>query len=188
MRDIDMRRALHAHLLDVHPPATGTLIIDEFDLCGVARVDVAAINGALSGFEIKSERDTLRRLPGQAEMYSRVLDFATLVVADNHMSAALNLIPEWWAVTRATGSSEQVTLDVVRVGSVNVNVDATALVWLLWRDEALAELETRDMATGVRSKPRRILCERLAADVSLDELRAAVRDRIRARKAWRVAR
>jgi predicted nucleic acid-binding protein len=41
----------------------------------------------LIGFEIKTARDTLRRLPTQIEAYSRYFDHAVLVVAEKHLSA-----------------------------------------------------------------------------------------------------
>jgi hypothetical protein len=49
-------------------------MLDEFGLeHGEVRVDVAVINGELHGYEIKSERDTLERLPRQVKAYSAVL-------------------------------------------------------------------------------------------------------------------
>ncbi|WP_197480754.1 sce7726 family protein [Rhodococcus sp. EPR-157] len=73
-------------------------------------MDVAVVNGALSGFELKSARDTLRRLPKQIEIYSRVLDHAVLVVADNHLDSAMSLVPDWWGVVSAQGSAGAVVL------------------------------------------------------------------------------
>ncbi|WP_198541163.1 hypothetical protein [Parafrankia soli] len=59
---------------------------------------------------------------------------------------------------------------------------------LLWRDEALAELAERGLARGFRSKPRLVLWERLAAEVPLDELKAAVCAQLKGRTDWRTAR
>jgi hypothetical protein len=188
VRDIDVRRALHTRLLRVHPPRSQTLFVDEFDLTGAARVDVAVINGVLSAYEIKSERDTLRRLPGQIAAYSRVFDFVTIVVAGKHCVHALDSVPAWWSVISAHAIPGDVVLVDERDGSANDSVDPEALAWLLWRDELLAELAARDLLGGVRSKPRRVLCDRLASAVPLDEVRRAVRDRLKARENWRVPR
>ena len=47
---------------------------------GSSRIDVAAINGRITGCEIKSARDDFARLARQVEIYSAVLDVAILVV------------------------------------------------------------------------------------------------------------
>ncbi|WP_205446878.1 sce7726 family protein [Candidatus Frankia alpina] len=165
----------------------GTLVLDELDLCGLTRVDVAVVNGHLTGYEIKGSTDTLRRLPGQVTVYSQVLDFAELVVAENHYERALDLLPDWWGVRVASGV-DQVRLDGVRPARMNAAVDPGALVQLLWRDEALSELAARGLARGFRSRPRWILWERLAAEVPLEELKTMVRARLKGRTDWRVAR
>lgn len=41
-----------------------TVVINELDVCfGNAIIDVVAVNGEIYGFEIKSEQDSLERLP-----------------------------------------------------------------------------------------------------------------------------
>lgn len=96
MRDVDVRDALHRRLAHERAGDDSTFVLDELGLCQQVRVDVAVINGRMSGYELKSERDTLRRLPAQIDVYSRVLDFATLVVAQKHHDHALPLLPDWW--------------------------------------------------------------------------------------------
>ena len=96
---MDVREALHAKVLLAHRDDPHTLVVDELGLCeGEARVDIAVVNGFIHGFEIKSERDTLERLPHQVEVYSLVLDRVTLVVAENHAAHAMEVIPDWWGV------------------------------------------------------------------------------------------
>lgn len=63
---------------------------------GACRVDVCVINGHLHGYEIKSDVDTLRRLPLQQQFYSDVLDKATIVVGQRHLDHALETLPAWW--------------------------------------------------------------------------------------------
>ncbi|WP_300554835.1 sce7726 family protein, partial [Desulfovibrio sp.] len=85
MRDQEIRAALHETELKKFYE-NGDLILDELGVCsGASRVDVAVINGALHGYEIKSDQDTLDRLPQQILSYSRVLDRVTLVACDNHL-------------------------------------------------------------------------------------------------------
>src|SRR5688572_30584359 len=100
MRDRDIRTSLHQQLERAHRHyADETLFIDELGLCqGNARIDLAVVNGSLSGYEIKSECDTLQRLPHQIEVYSRALDYITIVASETHIDKIIVLIPEWWGV------------------------------------------------------------------------------------------
>jgi hypothetical protein len=183
MRDRDVRDSLLRHLHERHPKPD-TLFVDELDLSGLVRVDVAAVNGSLWGYEIKSAKDTLRRLALQVEVYSRLLDHAALVVADRHHDHAFNLLRAWWQVYVATAAYDgQVELE--RHGGRNPDVDPFQLAQLLWREAALAELAERGLDRGVRSKPRRIIWQRLAENVELDELQRTVRTRLKLRTGWR---
>ena len=48
----------------MHRSEPNTVFLEELGLCqGDARVDYAVINGAMNGYEIKSDRDKLVRLP-----------------------------------------------------------------------------------------------------------------------------
>jgi hypothetical protein len=187
MRDGDIRAALHARLGAHHSSEPDTQFVDELGLCGTVRVDVAVVNGTFSGYELKSDRDTLRRLPTQVEVYSKVLDRATLVVGERHLAheRTLAMLPSWWGVIVARHSDDCIALEETRPAAWNDNVDPGALSQLLWREEALAELAIRGLNTGVRTKPRRLVAERLADQLPVEELRAVVRHRLKTREGWR---
>ena len=79
MRDLDVRTAVRAQLVAAHADDDNTRIVEEMGIwSGSVRVDVAVINGELAGWELKSARDNLRRLPQQAELYSQVFDRMTI--------------------------------------------------------------------------------------------------------------
>lgn len=186
MRDHDVRTALR-ELLTVEHAAdmSSTLLVDELGLCGESRVDMAVVNGSLTGYELKSARDNLDRLPGQVETYGRVLDYVYLVVADNHLDQARAIVPSWWGVVVAKDGEGGVVLKPRRKARPNPAVDAYSLAQLLWRDEALALLTELGLDAGFRAKPRHMLWERLAQHLELDELRGLVRDTLKARRGWR---
>jgi hypothetical protein len=184
MRDQEVRWSLSQALRRWHSPRS-SLFVDELGLGGVVRVDIAVVNGALWGYEIKSARDTLRRLPKQVEVYSQVMDYASLVVAEQHHKHALELLPPWWGVIVATGPSAKLKLNKTRKAARNEHVDPWVLVQLLWREEALNELARRGLDHGVRTKPRRAIWERLAEELELAELRGAVRATLKSRNGWR---
>lgn len=186
MRDAEIRTALHAFLRREHREQPDTRFVDELGLCGIVRVDVAVINGTFAGFELKSDHDTLRRLPAQVETYSKVLDLATLVVGERFATTAAcrAIVPEWWGVIVARPSAGGVELEELRTARWNEQVEASHLVQLLWREEALGELAARGLDGGVRTKPRRVIFQRLAHEVPVGELRDCVRAKLKTREGW----
>ena len=92
MRDADIRRALHLALQTEHSSDPDTLIRHEVGVnAGKRRIDVVLVNGELTGYEIKSDEDTLARLAGQSEAYVEVLDRAILVTSQRHLDAATDM-------------------------------------------------------------------------------------------------
>lgn len=85
MYDADIRRSLRSKVEAIHKDDPTTTIVDELGLRqGEVRVDLAVVNGVLKGYEIKSLADTLRRLPTQVSIYSQILDYASIVLAEEH--------------------------------------------------------------------------------------------------------
>jgi hypothetical protein len=187
MREIDIRMAVRQMLHRQFRNEPHTLLVEEFGLCqGTVRVDVAAINGRLHGYEIKSEQDTLVRLPRQQAAYSKVLDMVHVVASSGHLGKLDNVIPSWWGILLAEPNRRHsVRLTEIRRGEPNPSPDRGAMAQLLWRDEALAVLEARGLDLGLRGKPRRFLWERLATELSTDDLGVVVRDALMNRSTWR---
>lgn len=186
MRDLDVRTALRSQLLAEHShELESTRFVDELQLCGVVRADVAVLNGNFTGYELKSSKDTLSRLPKQVEIYSKVFDYATLIVAENHLDQAAQIIPAWWGLSVATSSNRGVSIRKKMEPSLNPGIDAHSLVTLLWRDETLEILTRLSLEKGIRSKPKRVLWDRLAESVPLDQLREIVRNQLKERQGWR---
>jgi hypothetical protein len=189
MRDTDIRNLLRKTVLSrIFDSIPQTRIIEEMEVCrGDARIDVAVINGTLSGFEIKSSYDDLRRLPHQIEIYSKVFDAITLVVTSNHVAAIQGVLPEWWGidVVKEVDNGE-VQIDVIRQERLNDSTDAQSIAKLLWRDEALSLLTELKIDRGYRSKRRELICQRLADSLQLADLKDKVREKLKNRADWRV--
>lgn len=186
MRDLEIRCALHQELKSLHMNEADTLVVDELGLCqGISRVDVAVINGSITGYEIKSEQDTLSRLPTQAEVYGKVLDRLIIVSGGRHVESVANIVPEWCGIQLAIAEGAAVRLENVRDANENPNVDPYALVQLLWRDEALLTLKDIGLEKGMLSKPRQSLWKALVQNLSVSDLKAHVRKRLKARVNWR---
>lgn len=187
MKDIDVREAVHKKVLKDHHKNPDTLIIDEFNISlGSARADITVINGILHGYELKSSKDTLERLPGQITHYSSIMDKATLVVAENHMDEAINLLPDWWGVKIVIqGNRGGINFLSHRADKFNPIVNELALAQLLWKEECLCVLDRMGLAKGNRSKPRFELWQILAECTPLRMLKLEVRMALKNRIAWR---
>jgi hypothetical protein len=183
VRDADIRQILSAHLREQHCSDASTVFRDELGICaGKARVDFAVINGELSGYEIKSDQDSLGRLPRQVESYSRVLDRATLVTTERHLERASRIIPEWWGIILTPSNSTK--LQVLRESELSPNLDAFSIAQLLWRDEALQELKIRGAARGLSNRARHYVWRALIAEIEIDELRVITRRQLTERLPW----
>ncbi len=188
MIDSDIRAVLLTNFGQEFGNDPNTMIVEELGLCqGEARVDVAVINGTLQGFEIKSDRDTLRRRPGQMNIYNRSLDFVTLVVGSKHLSKSLEIIPKWWGVTCVQQRNKKLIMDAIRPHKANPAPDPEAIVQLIWRNEALEVLRRRNLHKGYLSKKKWILWERIIEKLPIEQLRREVRAILKSRQNWRSA-
>ena len=182
-----IRTALKADLKKLHARDSKVRIVEEFGVeHGAARVDVAVVNGILHGYEIKSDRDTLSRLPEQMDAYNSVFDRVTLIVGKQHIYDAINLVPDWWGILIAKiGPDSSVVFNRIREAKENFDQRNVSIARLLWRGEALRILEEAGEADGLRSKPREFIYEKLSSIFDQEILEEKVRDVLFLREDWR---
>lgn len=182
MRDGDIRQVLDSTLRRECVADPDVVIRHELGLFyHQRRIDIAVLNGEFSGYEIKSDQDTLSRLEGQAELYGRVLDRVTLVATDRHIDKAMKALPKWWGLIAAREDNNVVILQGVRNGDFNPTLDAASIVHLLWRNEMLRELRRRGLSRGTYGLEKHRLVKILLEAMSLDEIRESVRQHIKVR-------
>lgn len=138
------------------------------------RADVVVVGGSLDGYEIKSARDGLRRLPRQADAYGRLFDRCVAIVAARHVAKAVQIVPAWWGIVIYDDRGAEITFTTMRGAEPNPAVNLEVLVRLLWRDEAFAALEGMGMSPD-RATPRGSLWRALLMVASADDLRMIVR-------------
>lgn len=184
-KDIEIREAL-IEKLNKENKSHYYRLINELVVCdGDARVDIAVANGKLCGYEIKSDKDTLYRLPRQVEAYNRTFDKITIVVGEKYESKVINEIPEWWGIEVAYENKfKHVSFRKVRASKMNKEVDAIAILQLLWKDEILELLRKKNIK-GLSSKNRRKLRDIAAQNISLKELKDYTREILKSREGWR---
>jgi len=188
MKDSDIRQVVLSDLSREYENDSDTMIIEELGLCqGEARIDIAVVNGLIHGFEIKSDQDTLKRLPAQAEIYNRSLDSVTLVVGSKHLDKSLKVIPKWWGAIEAKKRNQKIITRIIRPYQENPSPDPEAIVQLIWRNEALGVLRRRNLHKGYISKKKWILWERIIEKLPINLLREEVRTILKSRENWRSA-
>ncbi len=185
MRDIHIRKAMLDKLRRAHFGEANVKIVQEMGVwAGSVRVDIAVLNGEMAGYELKSDSDTLARLPLQAEIYSQVFDRMTLVVGSRHFEKAVDIVPSWWGLIKASKHDECIKLQHVRPGKRNRNQEPYLVAELLKKEEALLVLESFGMARGWRSKKIRAIHEHLARELPLRLLKDTVRNVLKKRVDW----
>lgn len=138
------------------------------------RADVAVIGALMSGYEIKTERDTLKRLPRQAAAYARLFDLCTVVLAERHIAAAMEMLPGWWGVIAISENRRPPSFVSIRTATPNECVDPETLVRLLWRDEVRAILTALGDEPDPRAS-RSSMWRQLLRLVDINRLKALVR-------------
>jgi hypothetical protein len=188
MNDFHIRAALKRKLVYQYKDDLETVVIEELGIHhGTSRIDLAVVNGVLHGFELKSDQDTLTRLPEQANAYGTVFDWVTLVVGEHHLCRAADLIPDWWGLRVVRGKAGSLTFSDLKLPMDNPSPDPFSVVSLLWRNEALRFLGEFGDTKGANLKSRSEIYTELVEKASFDHLRDMVRRCLRERLDWRSA-
>lgn len=176
--DCDIRPALKEQLKETYA-GTNTVIVDELPICwGDSRIDIAVVNCSLHGYEIKSDRDTLDRLPRQIELNNKIFDYITLVCSPRLVEHARRRVPECWGIQipfQDESIPGGVRIEVEREPKPNHDVDIRSLVELTWKEEAITVLAERGIARGFRSRPRWDIWDHMIENIEHEELKDAVR-------------
>lgn len=176
-----IRMALRRYLSERHSDKTQTCFLSELGLRRhTARADLAVVSHLLHGYEIKSDRDSLRRLENQIPVYSEIFDKVSIVVGPHHAKAVGSIVPDWWEILQFVAVPRP-TFEVLRLGSLNPSPSARSLVELLWRDEAISLLESRAADRGYRRGSRKQIWDRICEVCTLGEIAEAVRAHLMAR-------
>lgn len=182
-----IRSALKKNLKKRYAQNRKLRIIEELGVQhGTARIDIAVVNGIMHGYEIKSDQDTLQRLPEQMDIFNSVFDKMTLIVGKNHLYGAINIVPDWWGIVIAKiNKNGSVVFSRIRRAEFNKNQNSVSMAKLLWKEEAVRILEENGEARGFYSKPRDLIYEKLAVVLDQKTLSKKIREAIFFRTNWR---
>lgn len=170
--DQDIRNKL---LEDLRSDKNNLKVINELDLMN-ARADIAVIdNKYFSGYEIKSDRDSLKRLPMQIQIYGYVFDKITIVVGESKLRKVGKIIPRFWGIIAARNKDNKIVLTDVRMPRVNRKINKRWLSNKLWRSDIVRILKTKNLYKGRSGCYKGELLGILIDNTSLRELKYYVR-------------
>jgi len=187
LNDTAIRTVIHREHLRNERKDPKTLVVNELGIDhGKLRADIAVINRRMTGYEIKSDQDSLSRLARQITGYNRVFEYAHVVATDRHLDRAAAMVPHWWGIIRVyRGPQGGLRLRTVRRGSPNPKRSSIALARLLWRDEVLTILRELGMHGRSLRRERSKLYRSLVLRVTTDDVARLVTTFLRSRAAWR---
>ena len=185
-REQDIRAAIMHQILYTTPV---TNVFHEFVLgWGVKRIDIAIINQEHTvGYEIKSDLDTIKRLPEQSAYFEKFFDYCYLVVSPKHLEKSLTIIPPEWGIYIAQMQLNNVVdLNQLREASLSKNLNAKTMLGVIWKQELL---EILGLKIAVDWRTRKLTCNDLREKIielfSIDEIRDRVRYQLTHRDSWR---
>jgi hypothetical protein len=172
LRDSDIRVRLADWILERHAAEPDTKILHELQIPRPsARVDLAVVNGRLTGFEIKSDCDSSARLGRQAMSFSQVFERMTLVTTSRHACSLPSKVPEWWEVV----VFDRHKFHVRRRGRQNKNVDEVKLLHLLTKTELFEVEQLAGAGGGSKARLKEDVIGSIAGFASKSRIRATVR-------------
>lgn len=188
-RDLEIRRYFHKKKLRHYHECPNTLVIDELGVAhGKNRADIAVLNGTIHGFEIKSSKDTLSRLPEQINEYSRCFEKVSIIAAPNHIERLKLMLPSWCGLILATkGAKGAITFKTIRRAQKNPKIEIYAMAHFLWRKEIIEILTQLGESENNLKLSREKLYKLLPESTTTKQLTKLIKAKFMSRTAWRSA-
>lgn len=166
MYDIDIRAALRARINRTWQGKPHLLVPEvEVRWDTPVRVDEMLITDKVTGFEIKSDHDSVSRLGRQIRGYNPFVQRAYLVVGGHLKDRAAVLLPPWWGIWEAGLSGKGGTrIRQLRPARRNPEFEAVTLTSYMSRQDVMPILRGME-ESGLSS-------------LTLDELRFLLHERL----------
>jgi hypothetical protein len=185
MNDFDIRLAMKMTTLsDFY--LDDSIIVEELSLPSTgSRIDIAVINGALRGYEIKSSCDTLVRLKKQIVGYTKVFDYLSIVTEEKYLKKIMAISPDWIDVLCLTTLDNHPSMITARNGYLNAHREGFYIAKMLRKEEMQALLNEYGILYKKSSRAW-TLSEILAETLDIDDLAYSVRLKLKHRTDWKL--
>lgn len=184
LNDDGVRKLLLQELSIVYENDPKTRIINELGIdFGSSRIDVAVVNGIIHGYEIKSDLDTLDRLPRQMEYYNKLFQRMTIVISRKFYNQIREIVPPWWGIKII--SVDRTRLIDKRKGRKNNNQDKDTLLKLLWKKDLERLVDTLGLPKKIKRMKKHQLLELFSQEADLNVVRDFTYQALLHRENWR---
>lgn len=186
LADYDIRKQFLMKLEKKNQKTKDSRIIEELSICdGEVRVDIAVANGIMHGYEIKSDLDTLDRLPKQIKCYDTTFDKNTIIVGEKFLNKIDDIVPLHWGIELAyLNRFGNVSIKKIRSCHKNENVSSKKLLDLLWNNE-LKNLLKMNKIKGYSTMKREVLQNTIIENIPFKVIRSYTRETLKFREGWR---
>lgn len=186
MLDRDIRIALKKKYLQKYIQDPTSKVVEEMSLfANRSRIDIAVINGQLVGYEIKSDRDTISRLPNQISVYGQIFDNVTVISGPKHINKLVDFLPNYCGLILSEPDSNEIKFTSIIKPTQSNEQSGFMIASLLWHEEACQLLKNIGLGKGVRKKRIKDLWQDLAENLSIENLSIQVREKLKSREAWK---
>ena len=134
LNDKEIRAALTGYLRNkaIKPRR----IIEELPVHrGNAIADVVTVHNEAHCYEIKGEKDNIKRIKIQSEFYNKSFNRITLVTTKNKLEEALKVSPVFWGIIIAFYEGHFLKFKYIRKATINPLYDKEMALTTLWRSE-----------------------------------------------------
>jgi hypothetical protein len=185
MLDKEIRTLLRRDYLLKYYSDAESRVVEEMALSGhQVRIDIGVLNGKFIGYEIKSDHDTLRRLPNQLSIYTQVFDYLTIICGPTQLKKVKEITPEYCGLVVAEYVNGEPQLRTERKAQQSPNLDGFRLASLLWNEEARSFLSAHKIK-GVSKLRRQDLWRKIGDHFDATYLSSQIREILKSRVNWR---
>ncbi len=183
MNDPEIREVIKKQFLQKYKNPDFSIVLEEVGILnGSSIIDIAVFSKAYNlGFEIKSAKDSLVRLPKQLVDYLQVFDYLTVITQPSHLDDVLSLVPSFVGIILVYDNG---TFDYVRNPTFNSSLKKEKLIKLLWRDEVYSFLRAnnfKNISKLSNAKVKKMACD----NFSLQAIRELVFNTLKNRTNWK---
>ena len=143
-------------------------IMDEI-VIGNARADIVTVTDCLTGYEIKSDKDSYIRLPAQIKAYDNYFQDNYIVVSKKFIKTAATKVPDYWGIIYVYSSEIEQKIIIIREPGFNPKFKIKKQLSLLWRNELTNIMVINKLPKYTRKRKSQV-CDILIDRVSVDIL------------------
>lgn len=158
-------------LFDTYEMSNEKLRFFEEFCIGKSRADAIMVSDEITGFEIKSDKDSLERLEKQIKNYNRFCDKVYLVVGNKFLEKAETMLPQFWGMYLVYADDEgTIRIEMIREAQQNPRIRLKTQMKLLWRNE-LTQIVRKYRMGGVTKRNKRQLVELIMEKLPKEQVR-----------------